>query len=34
LRNSYSNPRPLERDGIRQLLQAAWEGVEPLQAHR
>jgi maleylacetate reductase len=34
VRNSYFNPRPLERDGIRHLLQAAYEGVEPSQAHR
>jgi maleylacetate reductase len=34
VRNSYSNPRPLERGGIRQLLQAAYEGVKPSLAHR
>ena len=26
---AYDNPRPLERSGIRQLLQAAWEGTRP-----
>jgi maleylacetate reductase len=34
VRNAYANPRPLERDGIRQLLQAAYEGTMPSQAHR
>jgi maleylacetate reductase len=34
VRNTYSNPRPLERGGIRQLLQAAYEGVKPSLAHR
>jgi maleylacetate reductase len=34
VRNAYTNPRPLERDGIRQLLQAAYEGIKPSQAHR
>lgn len=27
--NAYPNPRPLERDAIRQLLQDAWEGKRP-----
>ncbi|WP_347140516.1 maleylacetate reductase [Paracoccus sp. SSK6] len=27
--NPYWNPRPVTRDGIRGLLQAAWAGVEP-----
>lgn len=27
--NAYPNPRPLERDAIRQLLQQAYEGVRP-----
>ena len=26
---TYDNPRPLERSGIRQLLQAAWQGTRP-----
>lgn len=29
LQNQYSNPRPLERRALRQLLQNAWEGVRP-----
>jgi len=29
LKNQYPNPRPLERDAIRALLQNAWEGVRP-----
>lgn len=29
LLNQYPNPRPLERDALRQLLQDAWEGVRP-----
>lgn len=29
LQNQYPNPRPLEADGIRSLLQAAWEGLRP-----
>ncbi|CAG2157575.1 Maleylacetate reductase [Cupriavidus yeoncheonensis] len=29
LRDQYPNPRPLERDGIRQLLQDAFEGRPP-----
>jgi maleylacetate reductase len=29
LQNQYPNPRPLERDAIRALLQNAWEGVRP-----
>ena len=29
LQNQYPNPRPLERDAIRQLLQRAFEGVRP-----
>ena len=29
LRNQYPNPRPLERDGIRQLLEDAFEGRPP-----
>jgi alcohol dehydrogenase class IV len=29
LQNRYPNPRPLEREAIRQLLQDAWEGVRP-----
>ncbi len=28
--NPYPNPRPLERDAIRTLLQRAWEGLPPL----
>lgn len=27
--NLYWNPRPVTRDGLRQLLQAAWEGAPP-----
>ncbi len=27
--NPYWNPRPVERDGIRALLQRAWEGTRP-----
>ncbi len=30
LQNQYPNPRPLEKDGIRALLQAAWEGARPV----
>jgi alcohol dehydrogenase class IV len=26
---TYDNPRPLDRSGLRQLLQAAWEGTRP-----
>jgi alcohol dehydrogenase class IV len=29
LQNRYSNPRPLERDGIRALLQRAYDGERP-----
>ncbi|MCM2472428.1 maleylacetate reductase [Rhizobium sp. CG5] len=29
-KNPYWNPRPVERDAIRQLLQAAWAGEPPL----
>lgn len=29
VRNAYPNPRPFDRDAIRQLLQAAWEGRRP-----
>lgn len=29
VRNPYWNPRPVERDGIRALLQRAWEGARP-----
>jgi maleylacetate reductase len=29
MQNQYPNPRPLERDAIRALLQNAWEGVRP-----
>ncbi|WP_431510376.1 maleylacetate reductase [Variovorax sp. DAIF25] len=29
LQNQYPNPRPLERDAIRALLQNAWEGARP-----
>jgi maleylacetate reductase len=29
LQNQYPNPRPLEREAIRQLLQNAWGGVRP-----
>ncbi len=29
VQNSYANPRPLEEDDIRALLQAAWEGARP-----
>ncbi|WP_136644829.1 maleylacetate reductase [Tabrizicola sp. YIM 78059] len=28
-RNPYANPRPVSRDGIRQLLQQAWDGQCP-----
>jgi maleylacetate reductase len=28
-RNPYWNPRPVERDAIRELLQCAWEGTRP-----
>jgi alcohol dehydrogenase class IV len=28
-RNPYANPRPIERDAIRALLQRAWQGAEP-----
>jgi maleylacetate reductase len=28
-KNPYANPRPIERDAIRQLLQDAWEGRAP-----
>ena len=27
--NAYPNPRPLEREAIRALLQRAWEGAAP-----
>jgi maleylacetate reductase len=30
LANPYWNPRPIERAGIRQLLQNAWEGLRPV----
>ncbi|WP_420344791.1 hypothetical protein [Paenirhodobacter sp.] len=29
VQNPYWNPRPVERDGIRALLQRAWEGARP-----
>jgi alcohol dehydrogenase class IV len=29
LQNQYPNPRPLARDAVRALLQAAWEGARP-----
>ncbi len=29
--NPYWNPRPVERRSIRELLQAAWEGVPPVE---
>lgn len=29
LQNQYGNPRPLERNAIRQLLQDAFEGSAP-----
>jgi maleylacetate reductase len=29
VRNAYWNPRPIERDAIRALLQHAWEGTRP-----
>jgi maleylacetate reductase len=29
VKNPYWNPRPVERDAVRQLLQRAWEGVRP-----
>lgn len=29
VQNPYWNPRPIERDGIRALLQGAWEGSRP-----
>jgi alcohol dehydrogenase class IV len=28
-KNPYANPRPVERDAIRALLQRAWQGAEP-----
>jgi alcohol dehydrogenase class IV len=28
-KNPYANPRPVEREAIRQLLQDAWEGRAP-----
>jgi alcohol dehydrogenase class IV len=28
--NPYWNPRPIERDGIRQLIARAWAGAPPL----
>ncbi len=31
MQNQYPNPRPLERDAIRQLLQNAFEGLRPEQ---
>jgi alcohol dehydrogenase class IV len=31
MQNQYANPRPLERDTIRQLLQDAFEGRRPSQ---
>lgn len=34
LKNQYPNPRPLERDGLLQLLQDAWEGRRPDGASR
>jgi len=30
-RNPYQNPRPIDRDSIRNVLQAAWEGVRPVK---
>ncbi|WP_334184576.1 maleylacetate reductase [Novosphingobium sp.] len=30
-RSPYPNPRPIERDGIRHLLQGAWEGRRPVE---
>ncbi|MGO7427329.1 maleylacetate reductase, partial [Rhizobium ruizarguesonis] len=27
--NPYWNPRPIEREAIRALLQSAWEGARP-----
>lgn len=32
--NQYPNPRALERQGLRQLLQDAWEGVRPAATPR
>jgi maleylacetate reductase len=29
MQNQYPNPRPLERDALRQLLQDAFEGNRP-----
>ena len=29
VQNPYWNPRPIERDGIRQLLRQAWAGEAP-----
>jgi maleylacetate reductase len=29
VQNPYSNPRPVTREGVRQMLQDAWEGVRP-----
>ncbi|GGL58013.1 maleylacetate reductase [Wenxinia marina] len=29
LKNRYENPRPFDREDIRRLLQAAWEGTRP-----
>jgi alcohol dehydrogenase class IV len=28
----YPNPRPLVRDGVRELLQSAWQGLRPTAA--
>jgi maleylacetate reductase len=30
--NQYPNPRPLEREALRELLQRAFEGRPPLRA--
>jgi alcohol dehydrogenase class IV len=29
LQNQYPNPRPLQREPLRELLQNAWQGVRP-----
>ncbi|MBF9033181.1 iron-containing alcohol dehydrogenase [Rhodobacterales bacterium HKCCE2091] len=29
VQNPYYNPRPVSRDGVREMLQAAWEGRKP-----
>jgi maleylacetate reductase len=29
VKNAYANPRPIDQESIRSLLQAAWEGRRP-----